>query len=363
VRSSEETSVDIRYRGEAGRRVSGTVKNVGAQGASIYLSSPGTGFSPSHSTFVLQDGRGFALYGVPDGDYEIIAQQTVSTTPGLLGDLMLSEPRQISVRGADISGLELTVQSMASVSGTITLEPSKATECQNKRRPTFAETVVDAVRNTKADNKSKLPAFSAYASSSQLNQEGTFTIRNLRDAQYALVPKFFARYWYVQSMSVASQSKAPAPRGTSAVQQKNDAARNWLSLKLGDRLTGLTITLAEGAASIRGKVPVAEGARPDENFKVFVVPAERDKADDVLRFSASTLSADGTFALNNLAPGRYLIVAQVNVDPELAPEKIKLPNAAESRAKLRRAAEAGKVEVELKPCQNLTDYKLTTVTQ
>ena len=38
--------------------------------------------------------------------------------------------------------------------------------------------------------------------------------------------------------------------------------------------------------------------------------------------------------------------------------KLRLPESAETRAKLRRAAESQKTNLELKPCQNLTDYEL-----
>jgi hypothetical protein len=39
--------------------------------------------------------------------------------------------------------------------------------------------------------------------------------------------------------------------------------------------------------------------------------------------------------------------------------KLRLPESLEARAKLRRAAETQKKDLELKPCQNLTDYALT----
>jgi len=42
----------------------------------------------------------------------------------------------------------------------------------------------------------------------------------------------------------------------------------------------------------------------------YLVPAEREKAEDILRFFAAQVNADGSFALTNLPPGRYLVIAK-----------------------------------------------------
>jgi hypothetical protein len=38
--------------------------------------------------------------------------------------------------------------------------------------------------------------------------------------------------------------------------------------------------------------------------------------------------------------------------------KLRLPDEAETRATLRREAEEAKIEIELKPCENVVDYQL-----
>jgi hypothetical protein len=64
--------------------------------------------------------------------------------------------------------------------------------------------------------------------------------------------------------------------------------------------------------------------------------------------------------VNNLAPGRYWIVAQPAHDVAMSSlAKLRLPDQAEIRAKLRRDAEDSKTEIEFKPCQNVMDYELT----
>src|SRR6185369_11176339 len=117
-------------------------------------------------------------------------------------------------------------------------------------------------------------------------------------------------------------------------------------------------TLAEGAATVHGKVPATDGASPPA-VVVYLIPNERDKADDVLRYFVTDVDVDGTFTLNNLPPGKYLALTQSTVEPQIATlAKLRQPYATTARAKLRRTAETKKSEIELTPCQNLTDYQI-----
>jgi len=130
-------------------------------------------------------------------------------------------------------------------------------------------------------------------------------------------------------------------------------------VKSGDQLNPLAITIAEGAASIRGRLVLAEGAAPPAGMVVYLIPAEPDKADDVLRFFVTDIASDGTFTLNSLPPGKYIAFTQTNVDGQIATlTKLRQPEAAPARTKLRRSAETQKTEIELKPCQNLADFQL-----
>jgi hypothetical protein len=141
--------------------------------------------------------------------------------------------------------------------------------------------------------------------------------------------------------------------------QKIDAARNWTTLKAGNKVSGLTITLAEGAAWIRGQFENSEGAKLSADLHLYLVPAEKERAEDVLRYFISELTPEGTFSADNLPPGRYWLLAQRSSGSErLTTRKLQLPDAAESRVTIRRAAEAIHNEIELKPCQNIADYRL-----
>ena len=357
VRSGEEATVDIRYRGEQGHSISGSVKTQGTSGASISLTQAGDGVMPSGGSYQPAAARGFVISGLADGDYEITSQEVVSSSPTAFSEISVSEPLRISVRGADVTGLELIPKPLASIAGKITLELSKLPGCQNKRQPLFSETMIALVQNRKDTSVNSLALMRLFVGSSAPDKDGAFVMRNVRQGQYSFSPRFFARYWYAKSITLPSTSPPAGSAKSAPPSTIKDAARNWTAVKSGDRITGLTITLSEGAASVRGQVSQSEDTKLEAGLRLYLVPSERDKADDPLRYFTSEIGGDGTFSVTNLPPGKYWTLAQQpQADTPTSTEKLRLPDAAEGRAKIRRAAETKKSEVELKPCQNLTDY-------
>jgi len=122
----------------------------------------------------------------------------------------------------------------------------------------------------------------------------------------------------------------------------------------------LTVTLAEGAAGIRGKVVAAsETVTLPSRLRVHLLPAEADSAEDVLRYAEVSVDGEGAFSISNLAAGRYFALARAVSDEEFI-ERTPPPLAwdAASRAKLRREAAAANVVVELRQCQRLAEYVL-----
>jgi len=184
------------------------------------------------------------------------------------------------------------------------------------------------------------------------NAHGNVSIKNLMPGRYYFVTEFAAKYWYLQSVTFTSAVKtAPVV----------DAARMWTTVKSGDRLSGLTITLAQGGASLQGQLALKDGETQPERAFVYLVPAEREKAGDVLRFFTTAVDSDGKIALNNIAPGRYWIV--VKADGAVSSvTKLRSPDQAEFRAKLRSEAEAANTPLEFKPCQDVTGFQVHLTT-
>jgi hypothetical protein len=349
VRSGEDSTIDIRYRSEPGHTVSGTVKVSGLGNSNISLTKPG-GFLVGQA-IQFPGARGFSISGLSDGDYDLVASEIIPSTPGsLFPTQAYSEPKRITIKGADVTGIELAPKPFGSISGKLLLESSKVPECQGKRPPLLVETLVQFRRAETDVNKDDPLSQRSATGATSPDTAGAFVLRNLAPGKYQFDMKFYARYWYLKSMTGNSAG---------AKGQRTDVAANWTTLKFGESVSNLTVTLAEGAASIRGSVPVAEGATLPAGIVSFLVPSEPDKTDDVLRYFVTSIGADGTFTFNNLPPGKYLAITQTNVDAQIATQpKLREPEAATARAKLRRTAETKKSEIELKPCQNLADYQL-----
>jgi hypothetical protein len=354
VRAGEETAVDIRYRGEAGHAVSGFISGpvMPNSGANVSLTQIVNGMPLSSAIgFQTFSPKGFAFYGVGDGDYDLIAQSGLG-----IGETIASEARRITVKGADVSGIELVVRELGSIRGRMVLEPSSATECKSKRQPLFSETVLMTRRSEKGTPREQL-AFSNVFAQSVPGQSGDFALRNLAPGRFKLNVRFYAKYWYLRS--ILRENPAAAATRTPAASRPIDLARNGINLKFGERINGVTVTLAAGAASLRGIVTLPEGESLPPRLYLHLVPAEKENAEDVLRFFTTAVPADGKFAFNNLAPGRYWVLARQAVDNEpLSDATLRTAEESDARLKIRRAAEGAKNEVEFKPCQNIVDYQL-----
>jgi hypothetical protein len=363
VRAGEESNgVDIRYRGEPGHAISGVASGAIDPNSNapfmIDLRQISNG-APMSSIFGFQppNAKGFSFFGLADGEYDIFAQGSVAG-----GEILASETRRIPIKGADVSGVELVLKPFASIAGKVVLSRSEAPECRTKREPLLSETLVSARRDQKSGPKEQPMASSAWTSSQATpNKAGDFLLRNIAPGQYGVSTQFFAKYWYLKSILRGASSIAAAPpaRGA-AVERAQDLARTGLALKFGDRIKDVTVTLAEGAASLRGKVATADGENVPAGLQVYLVPAEREYAEDVLRFFSADVNADGTFVMNNLPPGRYFSAARVetNIEPQRQ-SKLRSPAYAEVRTQIRRVAEAMKAEIEFKPCRNVIDYSLS----
>jgi hypothetical protein len=347
VRVGEENNVDIRHRGESGHAISGSVKVNANSGTSITLMSAGNVFVPLASMYQGPTSRGFAFYGVGDGEYDLVAQEVTQVPGSQAPQLAISDRRRVIVKGSDVTGIELVPKPLATINGRIVLEPAKVAACQGKRRPLFAEMFVAVRRPEKDQEKDTLFYMRVLSGSGSPDAKGSFFVRNLPDGRYLLDPNFHARYWYLDSISVGSAPKV-------------DAAANWTTLKAGDQLANVAITVAEGAASIRGRLTTADAAALPTGLGLYLIPADRERVADVLRYFVTPVEADGTFAFNNVPPGRYLAVQQTLDAQTSTLARLRLPEATEARTKLRRAAETQRAELELKPCQNLTDYQLAT---
>jgi hypothetical protein len=358
VHAGEElTGIDVRYRGERGHSVSGFVTGASGEadskliGISVTLSQASSGTMEA-SAFVTgqSSDRAFALSGVADGDYILMGVRGI---PGTMEVSMAS--RRVSVRGTDVTGLELKLEPQGAVSGNVVLDAPPKVECKNQRASSLEEIIITARRDGKEkDEDNALPLFFRRIPAVP-NERGEFRLANLRDGSQRLDVQLPGEDWYLRSIALpvaAANAKAAATSKT--------AVPGAFNLKPGERLSGATLTIGQGAAALRGRVAAtAEGTRLPTGLRVHLVPVEPERATDALRYAEAAVEADGQFALERLAPGRYWILARVAATAESEnEERREVAWTVAERDKLRREAEGAGVKIELQPCQRLADYVL-----
>lgn len=359
VRGAQETAgIDIRYREEQGRRVTGTVAfPSGAApdfGASITLTYVGTGM-PAGVAGVASGSTdsAFSIEGIADGDYELQAQGG-----GRDGLTVSAAPQRVSVRGADVTGVRVTLVTLASASGTLRIEPAaealRATEpCKTIRSARLPqETLITATPERPRGTAPHPFSRADIVRETAPEETGDFSFRSLEPARYRLSFRVFDESLYVRSV----QPPGVAPNAPPSAA----AARDTFEVKTGQQLKGFDVRLSEGAATFGGRVAMAEGTAPQTPAptRAYLVPQERERAEDLLRYYEATVAtADGTFSFKNVAPGRYLLLARAEAD---APDAPRRPPAwdADTRARLRREAEAAATPFELQPCQRTSDFTL-----
>lgn len=356
VRSGEEATADIQYRGEPGHSISGTIsgmpqgETMNYGGGAVSLTEVKTRTTTTSASTSPSNDYAFAFYGLADGEYELVASSYSQSR-----ETRASAPKRIKVQGADISGVNLVVTALASISGRIILDSSAPADCVKRRATAFQETLV-SIRRQKQTTKTNDPAESAatepvpLSSLEQFSEavpdaKGDFVLRNLRSGTFRINVQLPSPAWYLGSVKLG-----PNARGTDS---------RVISDGIGVRqqsISGLTITLNEGAAAVRGQLTIGEGQRLPERTIVYLVPAEKENAANLLRYFETSARSDGKFALSNVPPGEYLIVG-LKADAE-RPAGILVRQDADFRTGITREAEKSKQTVTLKPCERIDDFEL-----
>ena len=209
-------------------------------------------------------------------------------------------------------------------------------------------------------------------------------IAKVSAGRYQLNINLPSRDWYVSGVT------QPGPGG------KPKPIDDNVALKPGENLTGLSISVRRGAAAVSGRIVSGSEGKPlPPLLRVYLVPleqgvtvksagaaateraaapsssesrttapphqtessqsgeAERLPAREVpvaLRYREAEVHSDGSFALANLAPGRYKLLAMPRPKNETAKSDRPLTRSTEGRARLLRGARDQGRELDLGPC-------------
>jgi hypothetical protein len=373
---AETSGIDIQYRSMRGFAISGTVADAtsdpnlarGRGGAftAVTLTHKASG-QLINTTFLAPRGgplgrRGattgnaatFSILGVADGEYEVTAQRNSGD------NVEAAAPVRVLVSGNDVTGLALTLKPLAAVRAQLQLE--SGSKCPAPR-PVVLEEQVFALR-AEAANAAKSPVVFAPAPISVPNRGGELNFRGLAAGRYRLKAELLDERLFIRTIASPAPSTPTKPTPATKAAPKApslpnllDLSRSGLMLKAGERLSSVVVAVAEGAAALDGKVVKAGTATPAALMQVHLIPVERERAEDVLRYAETSLGPDGAFRFRHLAPGKYWVLVQA-VPKDASPSDAPLAWDAAARLRLRRAAEAANQVLELQPCQRLAKYEL-----
>ena len=367
VRAGDEvTGIDIRYRDHRGHSISGRLSGAtgSIQQSCTILLSRANGGTVEATTYVLpyvlssQTEKGFAFNAIPDGEYFVAAIGANGTglVTGESLDVLVSQPRRITMNGSDVTGVELALEPLASIAGRAVIEPlqnaAQKAECESGRSPKVEEVVISARGENKPRPEDLAFGSLAAARDTTPTDKGEFALGLLRAGVHRIDLQLPSEILYFKSVKLPPASPNAKPI---------DAAKNGLVLKSGDKIKGLVVTISEGAAGLQGKVVTGEESKPPEaKMRVHLVPAEPEAVDEVLRYTESSVAADGAFALKNLAPGKYWLVArEISEQEQSEVERKPLAWEAAGRMGLRFEGHASKKMIELADCQRVTDFVLS----
>lgn len=351
LRGAEEVAgVDIRARGGRGRSISGTVSGE-TQGEGVFNGVAvilyGAADKNLMGTATLMGSTNFSLHGVEDGEYELRAARFSESM-----DFALSAPRRVVVKGADLNGIELKLLKLGSVSGRVVIEAPKV-ECEP---PSAQFKVEEALIEMKRDERTPggfafglIPmGTGGYFGGATPDKDGGFTVKNLEAGRYRVNTDLPDESWYIRAVT---QAATPKPI---------DVSRAGFALKQGEKISGIEMIIAQGAASLSGRVvPSREGAQLPKRLRVHLIPAETTAADDLLRYAESPVRGDGSFEFKHIAPGKYLLIARQASEKDANDDQSRpLAWDAVERAKLRRESAAAKNEIELKVCERVKEHVL-----
>lgn len=340
VNSGQElTGIDIKYRGYTGHEVSGTMTgNSPPSYLQVYFFTLGGDYVHTISLLGEQIAGPFAFARVSDGDYLLIAVRTTGNEIKAI-----SPPKTVTVKDADVTGINLKPLPLGSLSGRIRLENDPKLDCKPKTDNPLAETVISLRMD--APPKERYPVMIelelTYAATP--DSRGQFALKKVPAGNYLIESWLPNEDWYLSAMALGSGA------------QPLDIGTKGITISQGQTISSIAVVIKNGAASLSGRVVPKSGTALPAGLRVFLIPSEPNRADDRLRFAETEVGSDGSFKLRNLAPGSYHIIARsVKEDDSTR----RAADTIEGRTKLLREAGGKEPVIELHACEKKTEHVL-----
>jgi hypothetical protein len=229
-----------------------------------------------------------------------------------------------------------------------TVEAAKASGakgvCRGTTEALWSGAVVVARREAVAGQT--LPASEHSTLEESSDDKGEFNFRGVAAGTYRLEFKLGEGYFVTGVRRGVRPPEASAP---------------VVRLGQGEQVSDLIVTAAYGAASVEGRLSFTdcEGCAP-ARARLYLVPQERERADEVLRYAEATVERKGgEFSFEAVAPGRYILLALPEPTRKQGATETPAFADADARARLRRDAEARGTRITLAPCEHAEGVAVT----
>ena len=336
--SQEVPGIDIRYRGERGFSISGSVTGAVERFVMFSLVLPGNP-TPIASTYSQEvDGRNvFAFSNLPNGDYKIVASSSDAKSGRVASGTV-----NVSIKNGDVEGVAIKLSPMATISGRVVISQSTDAKCEAMSVPGPENIMLSA----RPEKKTVDNVYVNAANDVSAQPTGEFRITGLLSGNYRLRSFLPSDEAYIRSID------RPRPQPGAAARAANTPPES-IALADGENLSGLTINAVGGGGSAYVHAELTGFDRENSIVPhLYLVPSEKERADETLRFAESSISDDGSFVFRNLAPGKYFLVSRTLKDPRAVRP---LFWDARERASMLTDGAAGGLAVEIKPCQSNRD--------
>jgi hypothetical protein len=349
----ESVGVDIVYNALPGHSVSGRLSGQLASGgivsvAGVVLTHLKSGV-PQAETISMGDSHVFEIEGVPDGEFLLTA-----VSFSLSKEITAAPPQKIVVKGSDVTGVDLALGPITTIAGKVVIQALKQEDQNSGCKPSTPRRVEDIIVAPHPSEKSKaaeqIPMVMDLTESSSgfmtsPDDKGEFAAQLPGGGSYHIETELLDDDLFLGAVTLPADSADKPPKDASG----------GISVKNSERIAGVAVTIARGAASVAGRVtPAAAGSNLPDRLRAYLVPVDKDAADNTLRYYDALVRPDGSFEIKHVAPGRYYVVTRVMSAEEwdeVNPRPIWWPSA--SRQRLRKDAETANVTIETKPCQQI----------